>query len=249
MSDRLVEFGDLGIDLPPLPYNLHPKAGQRKFPAVTEEDEERTENSLESVVVSAKSHPVEVQPFGSYKEDVEAVVIEASETKLGRDGEDDEVAVGALAGPPRQYVAGPRIVNYNTNNHLLYNPLVRLDPISKETLYTAGIFVINMISRSINILDWSSTLTSSSVQDTRGGSSTSPGPRNEKEYIRVQGMQCKTLSPQDMKILYTTSWNFNNINIYFRLKRGNIFRQKACSTMKRLIDMSRKVVTPIEAEQ
>lgn len=184
-----MEFGDLGIDLPPLPYNLHPKAGQRKFPAVSEEDEDRTENSSEAVVVSAKSHPVEVQPFGSYKEDVEAIVIEASETKLGRYDEDDEVAVGALAGPPRQYGGGGRIVNYNTNNHLLYNPLVRLDPISKELLYTAGIFVINMIYRSINILDWSNTRTSSSVLDTSGGSSTSPGPRNEKERSPGNAMQ------------------------------------------------------------
>ena len=35
----MVEFGDLGIDLPPLPYDLHPKAGQRKFPAAKEDEE------------------------------------------------------------------------------------------------------------------------------------------------------------------------------------------------------------------
>ena len=117
---RLVEFGDLGIDLPPLPYDLHPKAGQRKFPAVVDEDEV----SVEADVVLAESHPVEIQPFGTYKEDVEAIVIEASKTGLGRNNQDDEVAVGALAGAPRQYEAAPKIVNHNTNNHLFYNPQV-----------------------------------------------------------------------------------------------------------------------------
>merc|ERR1712241_435075 len=127
---RLVEFGELGIDLPPLPYNLHPKAGQRKFPVANEEDEQTEENSIEGNVVNAKSHPVHINPFGIYKEEVKAVVIEAADTNLGQYqlGDYDNSAVGALAGPPALggYHAGggPNIVNYNTNNHLLYNPQI-----------------------------------------------------------------------------------------------------------------------------
>ena len=32
MLFRYADFSDLGIELPQLPYNLHPVAGQRKFP-------------------------------------------------------------------------------------------------------------------------------------------------------------------------------------------------------------------------
>ena len=103
---RLVEFGELGIDLPPLPYDLHPKAGQRKFPAAKEKEEEEEEN-----VVDIQSHPVQIQPFGSYKQEIEAVVIEAEP------GKSDSEAVGALAGPLsfRGAQIDTNIYNYNTN--------------------------------------------------------------------------------------------------------------------------------------
>ena len=34
---RYTDFSELGIELPQLPYNLHPQAGQRKFPKHSEE--------------------------------------------------------------------------------------------------------------------------------------------------------------------------------------------------------------------
>ena len=109
---RLVEFGDLGIDLPPLPYDLHPKAGQRKFPAVKEEDEEKEKEKEEENVVATQSHPVQIQPYGIYKKEIEAVVIEAEP------GDSDGAAVGALAGPPvfRQAQIDRNIYN-NYNNY------------------------------------------------------------------------------------------------------------------------------------
>merc|ERR1712048_1467438 len=108
---RLVEFGDLGIELPPLPYDLHPKAGQRKFPAAKDDDEEEMAEEEEENVVDIQSHPVQIQPFGSYKADIEAVVIEAEQ------GKSDAGAVGALAGPPlfRRPQLDRNIFNYNTN--------------------------------------------------------------------------------------------------------------------------------------
>ena len=107
----MVEFGDLGIDLPPLPYDLHPKAGQRKFPAAKEEEEEEEEEN----VVDIQSHPVQIQPFGSYKKEIDAVVIEAEQGQL------DGGAVGALAGPPtfRRSEMDGNIYHYNTNYNLV----------------------------------------------------------------------------------------------------------------------------------
>merc|ERR1712037_67065 len=109
---RLVEFGDLGIDLPPLPYDLHPKAGQRKFPAKKEKEDEEKEKEEEENVVDIQSHPVQIQPFGSYKKEIDAVVIEAELGQIESGG-----AVGALAGPPtfRRSQMDRNIYNYNTN--------------------------------------------------------------------------------------------------------------------------------------
>merc|ERR1712242_371392 len=115
---RLVEFGDLGIDLPPLPYDLHPKAGQRKFPAAKEEEEEEEEN-----VVDTQSHPVQIQPFGTYNKEIEAVVIEAEPEQS------DRVAVGALAGPPlpRRSEIDTNSYHYNTNYNLFYQRQLQYD--------------------------------------------------------------------------------------------------------------------------
>ena len=117
LFNRLVEFGDLGIELPPLPYDLHPKAGQRKFPAAKDDDEEEEEieEEEEENVVDNQSHPVQIQPFGSYKKEIEAVVIEAEQ------GASDNGAVGALAGPPifRKPQIDSNIYNYNTNYNLV----------------------------------------------------------------------------------------------------------------------------------
>ena len=109
--DRLVEFGDLGIDLPPLPYDLHPKAGQRKFPAAKKEGEDEEEEN----VVDTQSHPAQIQPFGTYNKEIEAVVIEAEPEQS------DRLAVGALAGPPlpRQSEIDTNIYHYNTNYNLV----------------------------------------------------------------------------------------------------------------------------------
>ena len=71
----------------------------------------------------------------------------------------------------------------------------------------------------------------------------------DNDNIKFQDNLPIGMTIMDFDTLTPSRYKNNNINIYFRLKRGNIFRQKACSTMKRLIDMSRKVVTPIEAEQ
>ena len=114
--NRLVEFGELGIDLPPLPYDLHPKAGQRKFPAAKHAEEKgEMEEEEEENVVDKQSHPVQIQPFGSYKKEIEAVVIEAEQEKIN-DG-----AVGALAGPPvfRRPQMDSNIYHYNTNYNLV----------------------------------------------------------------------------------------------------------------------------------
>jgi len=127
---RLVEFGDLGIDLPPLPYDLHPKAGQRKFPAAKEkeeeEEEEEKEEEEEENVVDNQSHPVQIQPFGSYNKEIEAVVIEA---EAGHGDSGAVGAVGALAGPPifRQAQSDSSIYNYNTNYNWIYQRQLQYD--------------------------------------------------------------------------------------------------------------------------
>ena len=121
---RYADFSELGIELPQLPYNLHPVAGQRKFPKQQKQQQEM--EAGEAAATSARQHPVQLHPFGRVNEDINAVVIEAAleEERLvvldrGQAepaeypdysdvvivGEEDRdslntEAVGALAGPP-----------------------------------------------------------------------------------------------------------------------------------------------------
>ena len=121
---RYADFSELGIELPQLPYNLHPVAGQRKFPKQQQEDMEEEEMEAgEAAATSARQHPVQLHPFGRVDEDINAVVLEAAlegerRVVLERGqaeypdysdvvivGEEDRdstntEAVGALAGPP-----------------------------------------------------------------------------------------------------------------------------------------------------
>ena len=122
---RYADFSELGIELPQLPYNLHPVAGQRKFPKQQQEEESEMEAG-EAAATSARQHPVQLHPFGRVDEDINAVVLEAAlegerRVVLERGqaepaeypdysdvvivGEEDRdstntEAVGALAGPP-----------------------------------------------------------------------------------------------------------------------------------------------------
>ena len=60
---------------------------------------------------------IQIQPFGTYNKEIEAVVIEAEPEQS------DRVAVGALAGPPlpRRSEIDTNIYHYNTNYN--FNPL------------------------------------------------------------------------------------------------------------------------------
>ena len=122
---RYADFSELGIELPQLPYNLHPVAGQRKFPKQQKQQQEM--EAGEAAATSARQHPVQLHPFGRVNEDINAVVIEAAleEERLvvlpdrgeaepaeypdysdvvivGEEDRDslNTEAVGALAGPP-----------------------------------------------------------------------------------------------------------------------------------------------------
>ena len=125
---RYADFSELGIELPQLPYNLHPVAGQRKFPKQQQEEdmEEEEMEAGEAAATSARQHPVQLHPFGRVDEDINAVVLEAAQEGERRVvlergqaepaeypdysdvvivGEEDRdstntEAVGALAGPP-----------------------------------------------------------------------------------------------------------------------------------------------------
>ena len=123
---RYADFSELGIELPQLPYNLHPVAGQRKFPKQQEDMEGEEMEAGEAAATSARQHPVQLHPFGRVDEDINAVVLEAAReggrrVVLERGqaepaeypdysdvvivGEEDRdstntEAVGALAGPP-----------------------------------------------------------------------------------------------------------------------------------------------------
>jgi len=119
---RLASLSELGLKLPPLPYNLHPKAGQRKFPKEDELPETKEvanpgqkEQELEAFEYQ---HPVQIHPFGRLDHHSKAVVIEPAVQGLGRFieqddslededyndivivGEDYDGAIGALAGRP-----------------------------------------------------------------------------------------------------------------------------------------------------
>ena len=120
---RYADFSELGIELPQLPYNLHPVAGQRKFPK--QEVMEGEMEAGEAAATSARQHPVQLHPFGRVDEDINAVVLEAAQEGerrvvlergqaepaeypdysdvviVGEDRDSTNTeAVGALAGPP-----------------------------------------------------------------------------------------------------------------------------------------------------
>merc|ERR1711970_1035735 len=115
---RLASLSEMGVELPPLPYNLHPKAGQRKFPKEdTLEEKEETLKEKEEPTSTTYKHPVQINPFGRFDHGSEAIVIEPAVKNLGRFikqeeddeedyndivivGEDYDEAIGALAGRP-----------------------------------------------------------------------------------------------------------------------------------------------------
>merc|ERR1712013_344372 len=116
---RLASLSEMGVELPPLPYNLHPKAGQRKFPKedTSEIKAETLKEEEEEPISNTYKHPVQINPFGRFDHGSEAIVIEPAVKHLGRfikQEEDDEEdyndivivgedygeAIGALAGRP-----------------------------------------------------------------------------------------------------------------------------------------------------
>jgi len=116
---RLASLSEMGVELPPLPYNLHPKAGQRKFPKedTLEEKAETLKDEEEEPISNTYKHPVQINPFGRLDHGSEAIVIEPAVKHLGRFikqeeddeedyndivivGEDYDEAIGALAGRP-----------------------------------------------------------------------------------------------------------------------------------------------------
>ena len=102
---RYTDFSELGIKLPQLPYDLHPVAGQRKFPKDVEKEEDDYYDEVNEPSVTLKQHPVQLHPFGRLVPEIKAVVIEpsvrtqSSNFRLGGDYRTESQAVGALAGP------------------------------------------------------------------------------------------------------------------------------------------------------
>ena len=104
---RYTDFSELGIKLPQLPYDLHPVAGQRKFPKDhdVEKEEDDDYDEINEPSVTLKQHPVQLYPFGRLVPEIKAVVIEpsvrtqSSNFRLGGDYRTESQAVGALAGP------------------------------------------------------------------------------------------------------------------------------------------------------
>merc|ERR1711892_1318487 len=123
---RLASLSEMGVELPALPYNLHPKAGQRKFPkqetlVETLEPASSMQEIKEPTPITYQ-HPVQINPFGRLDHGLAAVVIEPAVKGLGRFikqendntkedysdvvlvGEDyNDGAVGALAGQPASH--------------------------------------------------------------------------------------------------------------------------------------------------
>jgi hypothetical protein len=115
---RLASLSEMGVELPPLPYNLHPKGGQRKFPKEENREEPNLKQRKEEPTSLTYQHPVQIHPFGRFDHNSEAIVIEPAEKGLGRFieqeeedeeadyndivivGEDYDGAIGALAGRP-----------------------------------------------------------------------------------------------------------------------------------------------------
>ena len=78
------------MKLPPLPYSLHPRAGQRKFPGPAQ-------------LRSPSPAPGPLHPYGRYEAADSAVVVEAAPpAELGRMMPTLR-AFGALAGTPRHF--------------------------------------------------------------------------------------------------------------------------------------------------
>jgi len=102
---RYTDFSELGIKLPQLPFDLHPVAGQRKFPKDQNDDEEEDDDfEVKEPSVRLNQEPVQLHPFGRLIPEIEAVVIEPSvrehsggNFKLGKNFNRPQ-AVGALAG-------------------------------------------------------------------------------------------------------------------------------------------------------
>lgn len=122
---RLASLSEMGVELPALPYNLHPKGGQRKFPKEDTTKEAKEPASLrqtkdEPLLINYQ-HPVQINPFGRFDHHSEAVVIEPAVKGSGRFieqkevddeldyndivivGEDYDGAIGALAGRPASH--------------------------------------------------------------------------------------------------------------------------------------------------
>ena len=104
---RYTDFSELGIQLPQLPFDLHPVAGQRKFPKDHDVDEEENEHNEEvkETPVTLGRQSVQLHPFGRLIPEIDAVVIEPSvrdQSDKFRFGENSfnrrPQAVGALAG-------------------------------------------------------------------------------------------------------------------------------------------------------
>jgi len=123
---RLASLSEMGVELPALPYNLHPKAGQRKFPKqetlVETLEPASSRQEIKEPTPITYQHPVQINPFGRLDHGLAAVVIEPAVKGLGRFikqendntkedysdvvivGEDyNDGAVGALAGQPASH--------------------------------------------------------------------------------------------------------------------------------------------------
>merc|ERR1712106_753884 len=123
---RLASLSEMGVELPALPYNLHPKAGQRKFPKqetlVETLEPASSRQEIKEPTPITYQHPVQINPFGRLDHGLAAVVIDPAVKGLGRFikqendntkedysdvvivGEDyNDGAVGALAGQPASH--------------------------------------------------------------------------------------------------------------------------------------------------
>merc|ERR1712106_1116250 len=85
---RLASLSEMGVELPALPYNLHPKAGQRKFPKqetlVETLEPASSRQEIKEPTPITYQHPVQINPFGRLDHGLAAVVIEPAVKGLGR---------------------------------------------------------------------------------------------------------------------------------------------------------------------
>jgi len=114
---RLASFSELGVELPALPYNLHPRAGQRKFPkeetSKKEEEPIMSRQEIEEPIVY--KHPVQIHPFGRFDHSASAIVIEPAreglvgpfiEQRSNEEDFSDFVLVGEDTGGPFGALSG-----------------------------------------------------------------------------------------------------------------------------------------------